>query len=621
MTMSYPKAKFSHSRVAIVLLTSLSFSLSAEEANDAENAPLLEPVTVTEQAKRADTVTIIDRDEIEKKHATVAFDVLETKPGLHVVRRLGLTGAGLSRLTVRGNGAVGPAGIQIFVDGRPDATVTFAHPTPSAHSLENAQRIEVIHGPSPVLYGSGKTGVVNITTGEPEPGFHSYVEGRIGSFNTTENFARLSYGGERGFARLSGSYRNTDGDNSDSDAQIKSLSFRGGYQLSDVFDVAFTAAVNEDEFDVLGAFFVPGPFTDPRTETLDLTQTVFDATLTADLDSVVSTLLFFYDDLNPNSQILDGTEERANITEKGLRFKTTWEATNRTDLTAGIDYLRAKARNSPVLPPFGGPGLSIPRPRITETLRELGFYVHAEHALTNSISLNGGVRFTDHSEYDNEESAEFGILWRPAGGAAESIFSGTTFRARATRGFQSPTLQQLFGVFRGGRGGPANDDLDAEIVEQYEIGVNQTFAKGSFDLVAYIQDGEDLIGAPAAAPPPPPDIENDIDFKNEGIEARLQYFPTDNWETMLGVTVADFEERFLRAPENTIDLELTYKHSFRSKHDFSISLFSRYADETFDVPISPANSARVELDDYFVADLTINYRLNNSTRVFFEVLS
>lgn len=619
MPISNPRATCPYLISVIILLSSFSIPLSAEESTDAEDAPLLQPVTVTEQAERSDTATIVDREEIENKHSTVAFDVLETQPGLHVVRRLGLTGSGLSRLTVRGNGGVGPAGLQVFVDGRPDSTVSFAHPTPSAHGLENAQRIEVIHGPSPVLYGSGKTGVVNITTAPPERGFHGYVEGRYGSFDTTENFARVSYGGQRGYARLNGSYRSTNGDNRDSDAEIKNLDFKAGYQLTDIWDVSFTAGVNEDEFDVLGSFFVPGPFTDPRTESLDLTQTVFDLTFTAVLGDVVSSLLLFYDDLDPTSQILDGSEDRANVNEQGLRFKTTWAATKRTNLIGGIDYLRAKASNSPVLPPFGGPGLSIPRPGIKETLSDLGIYAYADHALTNSISLIGGVRFTDHSEYDSEESGELGVLWRPAGGAANHPLSGTTFRARATRGFQSPTLQQLFGVFRGGQNGPANSELDAEIVEQYEIGVNKTFSRGSFDLVAYIQDGDDLIGAPTTPPPPPPDIQNDVDYKNEGVEATLRFSPTDNWATMLAVTVADYEERFLRAPHNTVDLGITYKHSFKRKHDFSISLFARHADEIFDVAVTPPNSPRIELDDYFVADLKINYRVNKAIRLFLEI--
>lgn len=178
----------------------------------------MSPVTVVGQEYR--TMTVIDKEEIEDKHSSVAYDVLETQPGLHVVRRLGMTGAGLSRLTIRGNGGVGPAGIQVYVDGRPDSSVSFTHPAPAALSLENTNRIEV----------------------------------------------------------------------------------------------SLTVARSADKFDVFGSFFVPCPFTNPRTESLDLTQTVYDVTLNANFDNIQSSLKLYHDDLNPTIQILDGGEERAKVT-------------------------------------------------------------------------------------------------------------------------------------------------------------------------------------------------------------------------------------------------------------------------------------------------------------------
>ncbi len=74
------------------------------------------------------TTTVIERAEIEIQNNFVAYDVLKHKPGIHSVQRLGFTGSGLSRLTIRGLGAAGPAGVQVFTDGRPDATVSFAIP-------------------------------------------------------------------------------------------------------------------------------------------------------------------------------------------------------------------------------------------------------------------------------------------------------------------------------------------------------------------------------------------------------------------------------------------------------------------------------------------------------------
>ena len=595
------------------LIPSITFSQTASETEDSS----LETITVIGQIQRTDTATIITSDEIESKRSSVAFDVLETQPGLNVVRRLGLTGAGLSRLTIRGNGGVGPAGIQVFVDGRPDATVSFAHPTPSALSLADISHIEVIHGPSPVLYGSGRTGVVNLVSADPEPGVHGSLELSFGRFDTFENFADVSYGTEKGYLRLGVSHRGTDGDNPDSDAEVLGFNFRGGYNINDVFDVTFTAARNEDEFEVFNEFFVPGPFTDPRTENLDLTQTVFDFTINADWQNVQSSLKFFHDELDPISQVLDAPEERADIFEQGLRFKTTWIASGKTTVIGGIDYLEAQADNSPVLPPFGGPGLSIPRDRIEEDLDEASVYAAVNYKVSDAISISGGLRQTDHSEYGGELSSELSILLTPAISDTSHPLYGSAFRARATRGYQSPTLQQLFGIFRGGRNGPANPDLDPEIITQVEIGFNKSFSRGSFDLVVYSQEGDDLIELPAAAPPPPPDIQNAVDFSNQGVEAKFNYFLTDSISTTLGFSIADFDQetgRFLRTPENTVDVSITYE-----KNRLSASLFGRYASDTFDIAVAPANSPLIELDSYFVADFKLNYDFRDNIRGFFGI--
>lgn len=629
--------------------------------SDAPGTVVAPGTTVTVQGERADTVTIVNREEIDNKHAPVAFDALDTKPGLNVVRRLGMTGAGLSRLSIRGNGSVGPAGIQVYVDGRPDATVSFAHPTPSALGLADVESIEVIHGPSPVLHGSGKTGVVNITTADPEPGFHAFLQSSYGSFDTTENFGHVSYAGKNGFVRVGGSYRSSDGSNPDSDSEVKNINFKGKVIFNDVLDMELSAARNVDSFEVFREFFVPGPFTDPRTDELNLTQTVFDFTINANFGNVVSSLKFFHDDLDPRSQVLDParvpgevTERRANVTERGIRFKTEWAASQATNIIAGIDYLKAKASNSPVLQPFGGlipggpfagtPFLEIPRARVHEELRETSVYLFIEQDLTESITVSGGIRHTDHSEYDDVQSGDIGIQFSPSVSDESNPLHGTTFRARATRGYQSPTLQQLFGVFRGGRNGPANPFLDPEKVHQYEVGFNKLWRNGSFDLVLYTQQGYDLIRLPTVTPNPnfnpnapinpanfpgipPVEIQNDVDYFNRGLEATLQLLLTENLDALIGVSINDFDQstnRFLRVPEKTIDMGLTYRSSIFRANDFSATLVGRYAMDTYDVapvPQAPPTppGPRIKLDDYFVADLKINLDVNENLRMFFGI--
>ena len=614
--------------IAAWWLSAVSAAVLAQEPAPTENptpvageAPLLETVEVTaaSQASRADTVTIVGREEIEQQHVSVAYDAMENKPGLHVVRRLGLTGSGLSRLSIRGLGTVGPAGLQVLVDGRPDATVTFAHPTPSALSLQDAAYVEVIHGPSPVRHGSGKTGVVNIVSRPPPPGASGYLEASYGEFGTTENFFRAANATEDGYLRLSGSYRKTDGHIADSKAEVKSLHVKGGYKLNDAWDIALGAGVNKDKFDVFGSFFVPGPFNDPRTRGLDLTQSTVDLTLTGRGEKSTTSFGVWFDDLEPVSQVLDPGEDRAKVNESGIRFKTTRLVSQQTSLTLGLDALRAKVENSPVLPPFTGSGLAIPRARISASSTEVAPYFFAEHQVSRFVTVNGGMRVTDHSEYGVEPSGELGLIWRPAGGERDHKLQHTAFRLRATRGFQSPTLQQLFGIFRGDIAGPANPNLKPEIIKQFELGVNQAFANWGFDLVVFRQEGEDLISTPGTPPPPPPDIQNSGDFANTGTEIKLHVKPYDTLMLHVGVGVHDLEDQFLRTPHATLDVAATSWHTLRRTNDFSISIVGRYAKDIFDIPESPPGSARTRLDNYVVTDVKFNYQVSESSRVFLSV--
>ncbi len=55
----------------------------------------------------------------------------------------------------------------------------------------------------------------------------------------------------------------------------------------------------------------------------------------------------------------------------------------------------------------------------------------------------------------------------------------------------------------------------------------------------------------------------------------------------------------------------------KKENDLSVSLHGRYAADIVDVPAGSTNL--VELDNYFVADLKINYHPTNNTKVFFGI--
>ncbi len=159
-----------------------------------EIEPLAAGVIVTAQATPAELestpapVTVITREQIEQRQATSLPNLLSTLPGFSLSR----TGAegGLTTLFLDGGNS---NHTKVLVDGAPmndsGGFIDFSNLT-----LDNIEKIEVVHGAESALYGSdAMTGVVQIftrrgTTRTPE----LEVVGDGGSFSTGHSSATVS---------------------------------------------------------------------------------------------------------------------------------------------------------------------------------------------------------------------------------------------------------------------------------------------------------------------------------------------------------------------------------------------------------------------------------------------
>jgi vitamin B12 transporter len=158
-----------------------------------EIEPLAAGVVVTAQATPMEVasttapVTVITREQIEQRQATSLPDLLSTMPGFSLAR----TGAegGLTTLFLDGGNS---NHTKVLVDGAPvndsGGFIDFSNLT-----LDNIEKIEVVHGAESALYGSdAMAGVVQIftrrgTTRTPE----LEVVGDGGSFSTGHSSAAL----------------------------------------------------------------------------------------------------------------------------------------------------------------------------------------------------------------------------------------------------------------------------------------------------------------------------------------------------------------------------------------------------------------------------------------------
>jgi vitamin B12 transporter len=128
------------------------------------------------------SVTVIGREEIERRQEPFVLDLLRTVPGLEV-NQSGGPGA-LANVFMRG---ADPTQTLVMIDGVPVNDTTGGGFDFSGLRSDNVDRIEVLRGPQSTLYGSeAMGGVISITTRRGGPGLHAELDARDGSRNGRE---------------------------------------------------------------------------------------------------------------------------------------------------------------------------------------------------------------------------------------------------------------------------------------------------------------------------------------------------------------------------------------------------------------------------------------------------
>jgi outer membrane receptor protein involved in Fe transport len=150
------------------------------------------------------------------------------------------------------------------------------------------------------------------------------------------------------------------------------------------------------------------------------------------------------------------------------------------------------------------------------------------------------------------------------------------------------------------------DDLKAETLNHYEIGVSQSIHDmATVDLTFFYDDGKDRI---VVAPPPPfpPVLENIGHFKTSGVEGTITAFPLPDLSVFAGFTYLESDPNDLPfAPKWSASAGMNYR--FFEK--FSASLDALYLDKHF--AISRARTAGAvnteQVSSFFLLNGKLSY--------------
>jgi iron complex outermembrane receptor protein len=171
----------------------------------------LEPITVYAsriESKSADipaAAVVLNREDIETSGSGNLADLLSKKGIVDVHARNG--NPFFSSIALRGFGENAFGRVKILLDGEEINNVDMAEPNLSRIPMDAAERIEVIHGPSPVLYGDGAVaGVVSVSTRREDYSNATRLSVKGGSWDTYGFNFRTKFGDEKMRSNYNASY-------------------------------------------------------------------------------------------------------------------------------------------------------------------------------------------------------------------------------------------------------------------------------------------------------------------------------------------------------------------------------------------------------------------------------
>ena len=244
-----------------VLLTLLLGSASAVYADEVQEYALdTMVVTATRVEQKAfDTqadITVITREDLEKKHYTDLGDALKDVPGV-TLQNYGVTGENYSSNRLYINGS---SNLVVLVDGM-RANVngsTSGALSPSEYAnLDTVERIEILKGSASTLYGADAVGgVINIITRKQnENGVRTSISAIGGSYNR-QTYRFMNQGNVDGTywmvaaqKNLAKDFKDADGDKISHKVDSKDYKLTLGHKFGDNADVTLKYSKYKSDYE------------------------------------------------------------------------------------------------------------------------------------------------------------------------------------------------------------------------------------------------------------------------------------------------------------------------------------------------------------------------------------
>ncbi|UCC39762.1 MAG: TonB-dependent receptor [Candidatus Aminicenantes bacterium] len=518
------------------------------------------------------SVSVVSEVDIKATAASNVLNLLNNQPGVFI-RKTG--DFGRADVDIRGIGQRGRR-IAILVDGRPEKMGLFGCAVTHAFPLDNVERIEVVRGPSSVLYGSEALGgVVNIITRMPREKFESDFSASYGSFNTQQ--FNLRFGGNLNRFRyyFTLDRRSSDGHRENSSYSGNAFTGKMAYDLSERFQVSFQGKYFDGKKHEAGPidFALEDFWNSYKRGVLD-----FSLTGKGEKDEI---FLKIYGNFG-HHRFSDGWHSRDFINGGVIRYTTRKISNN--ELTVGADFRI-----------LGGKSYYWPKGNWDKS--EAAIFFQDEHVFWKKFILSVGMRF--------HRDSLFGIEICPHGGLVYQLSEKTSLRGTINKGFRSPQLNELYMY------PAANSELKPERVWNYEMGFKQKIAHWlTLDGAFYLIKGFDLIETqPYVSPPPAFKFVNIGKFDFKGAELSLKAALNKSLSGILFYTYLDPGDKTKGRPGQKLDFSLRLR-----KKSFYVSLHAQYVTDYF-----ASDFSEEALPSYFLLNSRLIVDISRNIELFLDL--
>ena len=493
-------------------------------------------------------VTQITSAQIEESGESSLLPVLVAKvPGLFVTERgfagYGVSGGSAGTVNIRG---VGQGNKVLFmIDGQPQWAGVFGHSLADTYVANGIEKVEVVKGPSSLLYGSNAMGgSINLVTHtQKADGLTGRARAMFGSFSTQKFALSSGYKKGRFSATLSGQLDRSNGNRAGSAFWLANEFAQVKYALSDRWSVAGMLDMTQTHADNPGT--LQDPLENMWTDVFRGTGGVYVRNSYGKFDGGVQGYINWgrnnVDDGNtpgtdPNDYLFHSTDYNMGLTAYESFYL--WTANT---LSAGIDFQH-----------WGGhiwntdkADESVRSAEARHHVNEIAGYVMMQQGFFHDIlNVNGGVRLQHGSTYGN--------VWVPQAGFIVKPGHDSQIKVSFSKGFRAPNIRELY-LYP-----PANPDLKPEYMLNYEVSYRQHFL--NYRLMAgaalFYIDAKNMIQT-VRVDGRPRNV-NTGKFHNKGFEIEAAYSILDNLRASTSWSYLHTDSNNLYSPKNKLNAEVSY---------------------------------------------------------------